>query len=415
MAHLFKMPKLSDDMHEGTLVKWFKNVGDFVNEGDILVEIETDKANMEVECFYTGTILSFDVNEGDTVPIGTVIARIAETDSEVAESKEAMLSEPLQEIKTKPQTQIHDDPGDDKQPPIIDTNISTQRPVLEVVEQFTKTPVATPVARRMADDYGISLVEIQGTGPQGRIVKRDIEIHIKEGKPKTAVQIPGEILPLDQKRKYIIRKMVESKTTIPHYYLGVSVQMDDALKLRKDLNETHDTQITITDLIIKASANALKTYPLANAHYEEEGIKFNDNINIAVAVDTGEILLAPVIKNCESMTLTELSLKSAVLIEKARTKRLKPEDYEGGTFYISNVGGFGIEDIAPIIFPSTSAIIGVGAIKKTPVVDDNDGIVIRRLMRIIISADHRTLDGARGAEVLMEISKNLESPLNLLS
>ncbi|MCH8029628.1 MAG: 2-oxo acid dehydrogenase subunit E2, partial [Candidatus Dadabacteria bacterium] len=293
--------------------------------------------------------------------------------------------------------------------------VPQQRPHLEVVERFGETHKSTPVAKRLADEHGISLLEIKGSGPGGRIIKADVERHIVEGRPKTAVEVPGLVQPLDQKRKYIVRKMVESKTTTPHYYLGVRVRMDDALALRREYNDTHSTRITITDFIIKSSAISLKTYPLANAHYESDSIKFSEHINIAVAVDTGDILLAPVIKNCESMTLTELSNTSVGLIEKARIKKLMPEDYEGGTFYISNIGNLGIEEIAPIIFPATSAILGVGAITKTPVVEEDDRVVVRQMMKIIISADHRILDGARAAEFLMEIKKNLENPLNLLT
>lgn len=422
MAHLIRMPKLSDDMQEGTLIKWFKDVGEPVDEGELLVEIETDKANMEVECYYPGHIMSLDVKEGQTVPIGTVIARIAESEEEM---KQAAQAPPTNEIgaeapaEEKADTVPKAEPAEGVMLEDEDRNfrarVPQQRPHLEVVERVGEAHKATPVAKRLADEHGISLLEVEGSGPGGRIVKADVERHIVEGKPKTAVEVPGLIQPLDQKRKYIVRKMVESKSTIPHYYLGVRVAMDEALALRRQYNDTHSARITITDFIIKASANSLKTFPLANAHYESDSIKFNEFINIAVAVDTGDILLAPVVKNCESLTLTELSNTSAVLIEKARNKKLMPEDYEGGTFYISNVGNLGIEDIAPIIFPTTSAILGVGAITKTPVVDEDDQIAIRRMMKIIISADHRVLDGARAAEFLMEIKKNLESPLNLLS
>jgi pyruvate dehydrogenase E2 component (dihydrolipoamide acetyltransferase) len=407
MAKNIKMPKLSDDMQEGTVVKWFKRVGDSVEEGEILLEIETDKANMEVECFYPGILMEIKVKEGETVSIGTVIAIIGESEEEMKAARE----------NKKEAVEEKDETKEIESKFSLPTSVYTEQSGkgesnLKLAKR--EIPRATPVAIKIAEEHGISLLGIEGTGPEGRIVKEDIERHITEGKPKTLVEVPGKVLPLDQKRRYIVRKMIESKTTIPHYYLNVEVNVDESLKLRETYNQTKSTKISITDFIIKASANALAKYPLVNAHFEEDKIRYNEHINIAIAVDTGEILLAPVIKNCETMTISEISNLSKVVIEKARGKKLKPEDYEGGTFYISNIGGFGIDEITPIVFPSTSAILGVGAIRKKPTVV-NDQVRVGQMMKITISADHRVLDGARAAEFLMEIKRNLENPLNLLA
>ena len=419
MAHLIRMPKLSDDMQEGAIVEWFKRPGDSVEEGEPLFEVETDKANMEVECFYPGVLMSLDVKVGETVPIGTVIAKIAETDEEIkaAHDKKSLPAEEVPDKGAVVTAAVKAEPAETDETPIQETEgeeggeEKQPSPRLEVVRE---QPRATPVAKRIAEEYGISLLEVHGSGPGGRIIKQDVEHHIREGKPKTSVAVPVTAQPLDQKRKYIVKKMLESKTTIPHYYLGVEVIMDEALRLRKQYNTAKSLKVSITDLILMASALALKRYPLANAHYEADVIQYSEQINIAVAVDTGEILLAPVVKNCESMTISELSATSRTLIDKARNKKLKPEDYEGGTFYISNIGNLGIEEIAPIIFPRTSSILGVGAIKKKPVVEDEE-IAIRSMMKIMISADHRILDGARAGEFLMEIKDGLENPLRLLS
>ncbi len=409
MPHLIKMPKLSDDMKEGTIVKWFKKPGDRIEEGEVLFEVETDKANLEVECYYPGILLSIEVPEGKSVPIGTVIAKVAESEEEYREAIESAPQEGAAPEEVEAATPEPADEADEA----AAAPVAEEASVTPLFERKGE-PLSTPVARRLAEEHGISLTEVRGTGPGGRILKRDVLRHIEEGRPKTQVTVPAKRLPLDQKRKYIVRKMVESKTTIPHYYLAVDVVMDQALMLRKQYNETTGASISITDLFVKASALALETYPLVNAYFNGDEIVYNEHINIAVAVDTGDVLLAPVIKNCEEMTLTELSDTAKRLIEKARNKKLHPEDYEGGTFYISNIGNFGIDEIAPIVFPRTSAILGVGAINKTPVVEENE-VVIRNVVKITISADHRVLDGARAAEFLAELKANLERPLKLFS
>lgn len=411
---LVTMPKLSDTMVEGTLVKWVKAKGDQVEVGDILAEVETDKATMEMEAFDEGTLSEIYVEEGGMIKVGDKIALIL-ADGETAEDAPATPATPAAE---KPQT------------PAPAAKIPAAPAPRAAAPAVTGRSKASPLARKIAATRGVNLATITGTGPAGRIVKKDVENAPAGGgggAPASAAPairaahgIAGEekIIALTGMRKTIAERLLASKTQIPHFYLSVSLDGGPLMALRKEINAMAEKdgaqKLTVNDFILLAAARAAASVPKINAAYDGDAIIEYAEVNLAVAVAVEDGLITPVIKKANTLTLREISAAMKELAAKARGKKLKPEEYQGGTLTLSSLGGFGIESFLPIINPPQAFILGIGAITKQPVVTENDQIAMGHRLVISASGDHRVIDGAVAAEYLNTLRHLLEKPALLL-
>ena len=408
------MPKLSDTMVEGTLVKWVKTKGDKVEVGDILAEVETDKATMEMEAFDEGTLSELYVAEGGIIKVGDKIALIL-ADGETAETAPVTQSTPTAE---KPKTS----------PPTAKTPLApAPRAVAPAATGRTK---ASPLARKIAATRGVHLSSIAGTGPGGRIVKKDVENAPTGGGGgamaaatpaiRAAHGIAGEekIIALTGMRKTIAERLLASKTQIPHFYLSLTMDGGPLMALRKELNAMAEkdggAKLTVNDFILLATARAAAEVPKINAAYDGDAIIEYAEVNLAVAVAIEDGLITPVIKKANTLTLREISAQMKELAAKARGKKLKPEEYQGGTITLSSLGGFGIDSFLPIINPPQSFILGIGAIIKQPVVNEQDQIVVGHRLVISGSGDHRVVDGAVAAEYMNALRRLVEKPVLLL-
>ena len=408
------MPKLSDTMLEGTLVKWRKKAGDNIEVGDILAEVETDKATMEMESFDDGTLSELYVAEGGIIKVGDKIALIL-ADGETADTAPAAQSTPAAE---KPKASA----------PAAKTPLApAPRAAAPATTGRTK---ASPLARKIAATRGVNLSSIAGTGPGGRIVKKDVENAPTGGgggvaSPATpairAVHgIAGEekIIALTGMRKTIAERLLASKTQIPHFYLSVTMDGGPLMALRKELNAMAEKdggqKLTVNDFILLAAARAAAEVPKINAAYDGDAIIEYAEVNLAVAVAIEDGLITPVIKKANTLTLREISAQMKELAAKARGKKLKPEEYQGGTITLSSLGGFGIDSFLPIINPPQSFILGIGAIIKQPVVNEQDQLVVGHRLVISGSGDHRVVDGAVAAEYMNALRRLVEKPALLL-
>ena len=408
------MPKLSDTMVEGTLVKWVKAKGDKVEVGDILAEVETDKATMEMEAFDEGTLSELYVAEGGTIKVGDKIALIL-AEGETADTAPAAQSTPTAE---KPKASA----------PAATTPLAlAPRAAAPATTGRTK---ASPLARKIAATRGVNLSSIAGTGPGGRIVKKDVENAPAGGgggvaSPATpsiraAHGIAGEekIIALTGMRKTIAERLLASKTQIPHFYLSVTMDGGPLMALRKELNAMAEKdggqKLTVNDFILLAAARAAAEVPKINAAYDGDAIIEYAEVNLAVAVAIEDGLITPVIKKANTLTLREISAKMKELAAKARGKKLKPEEYHGGTITLSSLGGYGIDSFLPIINPPQSFILGIGAIIKQPVVNEQDQLVVGHRLVISGSGDHRVVDGAVAAEYINALRRLVEKPALLL-
>ncbi len=446
-----RMPKMGDGMAEGTITAWLKKEGDRINEGDAIAEVETDKANVEIPAEESGVLARIMVAAGQTVPVGAVIAQIGEGGAVSAgNGAQAPVAEPL---RPTPAEKISDtEPVMSGEGAQIRRDDSTLAPVelphLDMTPEPQPEPEverikASPLARRMAADLGIDLAFVRGTGPGGRIVERDImqyQAGSKERKPSPPVALPTlpiekpaapapppaavpqaraaqEIKPSNM-RAAIARRTVQSKQTIPHFYVTMVIEMDRALALLKELNaDAPEGKVTVNDVIVKACAIALARVPEVNATWTAEGtVRRYQEMHIGIAVGIEEGLIIPVVRDCQSKTLRQISAEAKALIEKARANQLKPEEYTGGTFSTSNLGMMGVDEFIAIINPPEAAILAIGGIVREPVVvGSSDEIVIRSRMKATISADHRLLDGVVAARFLQEVKKVLEAPFSLVS
>lgn len=427
-----RMPKMGDGMEEGKILRWIKREGDTVAVDESLAEIETDKANVEIPAEEAGTLTKIVVQEGETVPIGTVIAHIGEvvTSGSAAGENGARVEAGLaiDRMATGEAGTAPDDAEAEAPPPPV-----REHPALSTGPTAERIK-ASPLARRMAEEMGIDLAQVRGTGPGGRIVERDIQA--LAARPAAAVvstppdrggergmavpatpALEGQDADLSRMRKAIARRTVLSKQTIPHFYLVLPIEMDRAIDLLAEMNAQNPEQkITINDLIIKACAVALAKFPEVNVSFTpDEKLRRYSTINIGFGVGTDEALYMPVIPDCGSKTLRQISAEARALVGKARAGKLTPQEMSGGTFSISNLGMFGIEEFAAIINPPESAILAVGAAMPEVVVAEDGSFVARRRMRVTLSCDHRAVDGLRGAKFLQELKRLLESPLNLLA
>lgn len=401
------MPKLSDTMEEGKMLKWFKREGDPVEKGEKIFEVETDKADMEVEAFDSGTLAQILVEEGQTAPVGTPIARLAASGEKV----EAAPTPPVAERVEAPA------PVEEK-PPTPPASEAAPRPIV------TPPPLAagvraSPLARRVAEELGIDLTKVKGTGPEGRITKEDVERARQEVPSPVAVGAPPgvELEELSPMRKAIAKTVIQSKTEIPHFYVTVAVDMTEAVKLKDNLESSFQAagkKLTYTHLLVKAAVMDIKEFPAFNWFYRDGKVQKNKDVNIGVAVAVKDGLLIPVIKNCEKLSLEDIADQENQLVVKARSGLLAAGDLTGGTFTISNVGMLDVEHFQAIIYPPQSAILAVSSIKDKPVVKDGQ-IVVAKMMNVTISVDHRILDGALAAQFLDELKKTLENPNTLVS
>lgn len=431
MAEIIRMPKMSDTMTEGVLAKWHKKVGDKVSSGDLVAEIETDKATMDFESFQEGTLLYIGPEEGDAVPVDGIIAVLGEEGEdykallEEEEKKSAGGGEAKQEETAGEKEDKEEDQeekkNEEKQQPAEDDDEG------EVSEDTDgKRIKASPLARKIAKERGIDLSKVKGSAAGGRIVKKDVESYepeeaapaAAESKRGVAAVVAGqesfEEVKVSQMRKTIARRLSESKFGAPHFYLTVTVNMDQAIESRAKLNELSPVKISFNDLILKAAAAALRQHPNVNSSWLGDKIRYNHHINIGVAVAVDEGLLVPVVRFADAKSLSQIAAEVKEFAQKAKDKKLQPSDWEGSTFTISNLGMFGIEEFTAIINPPDSCILAVGGIRKVPVVKDDGTIAPGNEMKMTLSCDHRVVDGATGAAFLQTLKSMLEDPLRML-
>ncbi len=418
------MPQMGADMVEGTLVRWLKQVGDTVRRGDVIAEIETDKATVELEAFESGTILKLVAHEGDIVPVGDVIAILGEP------------SESAPEVARKPV------PPPAKREIEPEVKAAAQKP--EAVpagraEPAEREPEAedgrirvSPVARKIAQEAGIDIRGLRGSGPDGRILRRDVEAAIAARGAGAAAAAPeppapaarplaapapalGEVAELGKMRRAIAHRMTLSKQTQPHYYLTLDIDMTDALEFRAQLNAglPEGQKVTINDLIVKACAIALERHPKFNAAYSEDGLRMHERVNICIGIALEEGLIAPAVLDCQGKSLGRIAQETKDLVERARAGKLTAAEYGEGTFTITNLGAYGVETLIGIINPPQAAILGVGAVMPKAVVRDGE-VVVRQVMKVALSADHRVTDGVEGAGFLAEVRGVLEQPARLV-
>jgi len=423
-VEIIKMPRLSDTMEEGTVAAWLKKVGDTVEEGDILAEIETDKATMEFESFYSGTLLYIGIQEGESSPVDTVLAVIGPAGTDVNAVLNANTSTGKSEQITKEEN----------------TEVKVAESIQEtstIISKDGQRIFASPLAKKIAKEKGINLNDVRGTGDHGRIVKKDIESFVPStatAKTATAVQeasatsasaaVAPLVLPVgeesaeevknSQMRKTIAKRLAESKFTAPHYYLTIEVDMDNAKASRVQINDLPDTKVSFNDLVVKACAMALKKHPQVNTTWKGDTTKYNHHVHVGVAVAVEDGLVVPVVKFTDQMSLTQIGASVKDLAGRARNKKLTPAEMDGSTFTVSNLGMFGILEFTSIINQPNSAILSVGAIVEKPVVR-NGQVVVGNTMKLSLACDHRTVDGATGAQFLQTLRAFLENPVTMLA
>jgi len=423
-AAVVRMPKMSDTMEEGTLVSWQKKVGDKVKSGDILAEVETDKATMELEAYEDGTLLYIGIKEGEAVPVDGIIAVIGEEGANV----EALLARENGEApaETAAPAQAAPAPG---------AAVNGSEKAVSVADSNERVK-ASPLAKRLADEKGINLNEVAGSGDNGRIVKRDVDefkpaaqsapaaapsaqpapAAKAEATPAASVPATGDFVdtPISQMRKTIARRLSESLFTAPHFYVTMEINMDKAMALRPQLNEVATAKISFNDMVIKACAVALKQHPAVNSAWLGDKIRKYNYVNIGVAVAVDEGLLVPVIREADKKTLSAISGEVKDLAGKAKDKKLQPKDWEGNTFSVSNLGMFGVDEFTAIINPPDSCILAIGAIKKVAAFKEDGTVYPTNIMKVTLSADHRVVDGATAAQFLLTVKKLLEEPMSML-
>lgn len=418
-VEVITMPLLSDTMEEGTIATWMKKEGDKVEEGDILAEIESDKATLEFESFYEGILLKIVVEEGDSTEINKPIAIIGPEGTEVDGILEAFNSkgEKKEEKSTSEKSEEKEKTSSEKSSEEKETTTSKKGGRI----------FASPLAKIMAKDRGIDLADIEGSGENGRIVKRDIENHKPVEKPKQEeakapaqeTYVPAgeehfEEVKNSQMRKTIAKRLTASQFGAPHFYLTVEVDMENSMKSRKAINAMPDTRISFNDMVIKASAMALRKHPQVNSQWADDITKIAKHIHIGVAVAVDDGLVVPVLKFTDQQTLTQINANVRDLAGKAHDKKIQPAEMEGSTFTVSNLGMFGIQEFTSIINQPNSCILSVGTIVEKPVVKNGE-IVVGNTMKLTLACDHRTVDGATGAKFLQTLKTYLENPVTMLA
>lgn len=420
MAEVVRMPKMSDTMTEGTLAKWHKKVGDKIKSGDLVAEIETDKATMEFESYQEGTLLYLGVKEGEAVPVDAIIAILGKE----GEDYKSLLEAPAAaKAAPAPATASAPAPAPAKQaeaPAPKPAPAPAPKPAPVVVSNDSRLK-ASPLAKKLAEQKGIDLSRMQGSGENGRIVKRDVDWFKPGMSVGGSATIGGpafvgtesfEEVAVSQMRKTIAKRLAESKFSAPHFYLTMEIDMDRAIEARESINIVAPVKVSFNDIVVKAVAAALRQHPKVNASWLGDKIRYNHHIHIGVAVAVEEGLLVPVVRFADGKPLTQLSAEIKELGQKAKDKKLQPADWEGNTFTISNLGMFGIEEFTAIINPPDACILAVGGIKQVPVVK-NGQIVPGNTMKVTLSCDHRVVDGAIGSAFLKTVKGLLENPVIL--
>ena len=406
------MPRLSDTMEEGTVTSWLKQVGDVIEEGDILAEIETDKATMEFESFNEGTLLFVGLLEGDSAKVDDLLAIIGPAGTDVsAVAANFSTTAPASEEAAPKVTA----------PVVKETVITEAAPVAVPVPNTTGRLHISPLARKMADDKGIALNQLAGSGENGRIIKRDVENFTPSeviSSVSTAKFVPtgqedSEEIKNSQMRKTIAKRLGESKFTAPHYYLNVEFDMDNAMAFRAQYNTVPDTKISFNDIIVKACALALREHPQVNSQWFADRMKLNNHVHVGVAVAVEDGLVVPVVRFANEQSLPQIGAAVRDFAGRARNKKLTPQEMDGSTFTVSNLGMFGIESFTSIINQPNSAILSVGAIVQKPVVK-NSQIVVGNTIKLTLACDHRTVDGATGAQFLQTLKGYIENPVTML-
>ena len=422
---IVNMPRLSDTMEEGTVASWLKKEGDEVEEGDILAEIETDKATMEFESFNAGTLLKIGIQEGETAKVDSLLAIIGPAgtdvsgismDADTAPKKEPKKEAKKEEKKEEPKKEAPK--AETKSEPKKASTSSSSSSSASSSNSSGGRIFASPLAKKMAEEKGIDLSQVSGSGENGRIVKSDIENFTPSAAgvsaaPSSFVAVGTETfeeVPNSQMRKTIAKRLGESKFTAPHYYLGLDLDMDNAIASRKAINELPDTKISFNDMVIKAAAMALRKHPKVNTQWTDKNTIIAKHIHVGVAVAVEDGLLVPVLPFADQMSMQQIGAKVKELAGKARNKKLQPDEMQGSTFTISNLGMFGITEFTSIINQPNSAIMSVGAIVQKPVVK-NGQIVVGNVMKITLACDHRTVDGATGAAFLQTFKSYIENPI----
>ncbi|MBI1266337.1 MAG: pyruvate dehydrogenase complex dihydrolipoamide acetyltransferase [Cryomorphaceae bacterium] len=415
MAEIIKMPKLSDTMTEGVVAAWHKKVGDQVASGELLAEIETDKATMEFESYQDGYLLHIGVGEGGNAPVDSLLCIIGTKGEDVSALLNQASAAPEAEA---PKAASAPAPvAQSAAPAPVAAPVMQSAPVAAVHEVSSNGRLkASPLARKMAEDKGIAIESVAGSGENGRIVKRDVENFVPTKQFAAAAHGVEQFqdVTVSQMRKTIARRLAESKFTAPHFYLTLSIDMDNAIAARKAINTQEGVKVSFNDMVIKASALALKQHPAVNAAWMGDTIRYNKHVHIGVAVAVEDGLLVPVIRFADSKGLSSINDEVKVLADKAKSKKLQPQEWEGNTFTISNLGMFGIEEFTAIINPPDSCIMAVGAISEVPVVK-NGQVVPGNVMKVTLSCDHRVVDGASGAAFLQTVRQYLENPVTMLT
>jgi pyruvate dehydrogenase E2 component (dihydrolipoamide acetyltransferase) len=401
MATKISMPKLSDTMEEGIILKWLKKEGDSVKQGEIIAEVQTDKADMELEAYDTGVLRKIFVPAGKGAAVGKPIAIIGSASEDIAPLL-VDTSAPISGHGT-PAIAVPSAKPSEQVQPTLPTAISAGGDM---------RMKASPLAKAMAEQNRIDLSTISGSGPMGRIVKKDLESALTRSTPHAYVPGTSKEIPLSLMRKTIAKRLVESKTTAPHFYLTYEVDMKRAIDLRASLNSAGNLKVSYNDIIVRGCAFALRNHPKVNSSFAGDKIIQHGAINVGIAVAIDDGLITPVIRNADMKSLIEIANESKELAAKAREKKLKPEEFSGGTFTVSNLGMYGVEEFAAIINPPEGAILAVGAIVEKPVVENGQVVVGNRLM-LTLSCDHRVVDGAVGAQFMQEVKLILENPWKL--
>ncbi|MBN7815763.1 pyruvate dehydrogenase complex dihydrolipoamide acetyltransferase [Algoriphagus pacificus] len=417
-ATVITMPKMSDTMQEGTIASWLKKVGDDIKSGEIIAEVETDKATMELESYEDGTLLYIGVEAGDSVPVDGVIAVIGEKGADfetLLKAQKSNASEPAAESKPEPAAETK---TESKSPAPATSAPSAPAPVNTADGERIK---ASPLAKKIAEEKGVDIRQVSGSGDGGRIIKKDVENFVPAAAPQAAAAAGAPAIgqesfkeeKVSQMRKVIAKRLAESKFGAPHFYLTMEINMDKAIEARKSMNEVSPVKISFNDMVIKAAAAALRQHPKVNSSWLGDKIRYNEHIHIGMAVAVEEGLLVPVIRFADNLSLSQISTQAKTLGGKAKNKELQPKDWEGNTFTISNLGMFGIDEFTAIINPPDACILAVGGIKETVIVKDGQ-MQIGNIMKVTLSCDHRVVDGSVGSAFLITLKSLLEDPVRIL-
>jgi pyruvate dehydrogenase E2 component (dihydrolipoamide acetyltransferase) len=429
MAEVINMPRLSDTMEEGTLAKWFKKVGDTVKEGEILAEIETDKATMEFESFYDGVLLHIGIDEGSTAPVDSIIAIIGSKGEDISKiinnDTPAVKEEPITAVKEEPITAVKEEPITAvKEEPITVVKEEPTPVVKEEVKADSTISISndriliSPLAKKLANEKGIDISAIKGSGDNGRIIKRDIDSfkplnYSQFSQPRPHLKESSYETQNSTMRKAIAKRLADSKFSAPHYYLNIELEMDNIISFRKQFIQTQNIKISFNDIIAKAVSLSLAKHPKVNSRWYDDKIIYNEHVHLGVAVAVDDGLIVPVVKFSNSKDLPQINSEIKDFAERAKNKKLTPSEIEGSTFTISNLGMFGIESFTSIINQPNSAILSIGAIVQKPIVKNNE-VVVGNTMKLTLACDHRTVDGATGSLFLKTLKEYIENPVSIL-